>query len=67
MPAWTVMVPAAASISSIARMRSMERITQVPIGTPPPASPVMPPWGTTAMVWALQNFRISETSAVERG
>ncbi len=61
------MVAAATSTSSIARMRSSDSTTVEPTGTPPPARPVIPPWGVTLMSWSWQNFSTSDTSAVERG
>ena len=66
-PAWTVMVAAAVSTSSICRMRSSEITTHAPCGVAPPASPVRPPCATTGWAWSLQMRRIVETSSVERG
>src|SRR5690606_6941854 len=66
-PASTVMVPAAVSSSRMVRMRSRQRMTQGPTGTAPPASPVSPPCGCTAMPRSLQKASTFETCSVLRG
>ena len=52
----------AESKSLMAFQRDVERMTLSKTGTEPPTSPVFPPCGTTAIPWALQCDRISETS-----
>ncbi len=66
-PAWTVIVAAVVSTSSIARIRSIESATQPLTGVPPPARPLRPPCGTTTWRCAWQIFMMAETSWVERG
>src|SRR5690606_37682007 len=61
------MVPAAVSSSRTVRMRSRPMMMQGPIGTAPPASPVRPPCGCTAMPLAWQYAITFDTCSVERG
>ena len=53
-PARTVIVADAGSISSIPAKRSNEIAIQPGSGCAPPASPVMPPCGTTGTPWRAQ-------------
>src|SRR4051794_27553085 len=66
-PAWTVIVAVAESISSTPIIRSSESATSLSLARPPPHRPVSPPWGTTGWRWAWQTRSAVATSAVVRG
>lgn len=45
----------------------MHKTTSSKTGTDPPTSPVLPPWGQTAIRLALQKAKICDTSSVVFG
>ena len=66
-PACTRTVCATRSTRSMRRIRSSESTSSPRAATAPPASPVRPPDGTTAMSFVAQKPTIAATSAVVRG
>ncbi|MEY9164289.1 hypothetical protein ABIE78_002408 [Sinorhizobium fredii] len=66
-PASTVIVAAALSISSMPLIRSSEMTISSASGLAPPARPVMPPCGTTLWRCSLQMLRAVATSATLAG
>ena len=68
-PASTVIVRLAASIVRTRFSRARLSSTCVPLasGTPPPTSPVLPPWATMRTPAAAQARTTAATSAVEPG
>ena len=59
--------PEFSSIEMMSSMRAVEMMISSKTGTPPPTSPVFPPWGHTANFLALQYFSTSLTSCVNFG
>src|SRR5579883_1707705 len=66
-PAPAVTWPASRSTSSSRSRRRRLSTTSPPRGTPPPTSPVFPPWGTRGTPVSRQTSRTPATSAVDRG
>mmetsp|Transcript_115713 Transcript_115713/g.226937 ORF Transcript_115713/g.226937 Transcript_115713/m.226937 type:complete len:218 (-) Transcript_115713:245-898(-) len=67
-PASHVTTPALESMSMILFMRLVDRINSpLSVPTAPPTKPVLPPCGTTPILFSLQYFKTRDTSSVVLG